>query len=243
MTEDIKRLPVMMTLKTAYERLNQTQNVWRVFWLVNFAFCAVFNLLPKGFANPFSLVWSVGYYVFWCVFFRVCYQKKPYLMWQKVVASAVPSSKMIFITFVLLVFLLFLPYIPLMLGFKGQYLLYFERYMAMLQAPEISLFNVAVFSVIFLLCAPIAFCRPYLAFISAVQGLSGSVRKIFKKTQGNYLPFLALMIALNLPCLLVYELDTLLMCHGWFQVGFYSIYLIYFNIVFATVYNTFYDIK
>lgn len=243
MTEQSNKLPVLKIFKEAYLTFNQNQDKWRLFWLINFAFCAVFNLLPKGFANPFSLLWSVGYYVFWCVFFRVYYQKKPYLMWRKVLESAVPSSKMIFITFVLLVFLLFLPFIPLMLGFKGQYLLFFERYMATLQAPEISFFNMMVFSVIFLFCSPIAFCRPYLAFISAVQGLSGSVKKVFKKTQGNYLTFFALMLLLNLPCLLIYKIDTHLMCHGWFEVGFYSIYLIYFNIVFATVYDTFYDIK
>ena len=148
---------------------------------------------------------------------------------------------MIFITFGLLFFLLILPFLPLLMGFNNKYLLFFERYMEMLQAPQMGLLNMAIFSLIFLLISPFAFSRPYLAWISALQGFSGSVRKVFKKTKGNNLTFIALMFLLNLPCFFVYEADIFLKCHGWFSVGFYSIYLLYFNIVFAKVYDWFYN--
>lgn len=239
MDTTIKKLPVFQIFKDAFNDFNKDQSRWRIFWLLNFVFCAVFNMLPKGFANPLSLVWSFGFYVFWCTFFRFYYQKKPYFHLQKVFASAVPSSKMIFITFALTMFLLLVPFIPLMMGFKGQYLIFFERYMSAIQSGQTSLLNMTIFSVIFLFLSPVAFCRPYLAFIAAVQGLNGSLRKTFKKTQNNYFAFLSLMFFLNLPCFIAYQADILLNCHGWFSVGFYSVYLIYFNLVFAKVYDWF----
>ena len=239
MVENIKILPVFETLKSAFFEMNKRQHEWHIFWFSHLAFCVLFNLLPNGFSNPFSLLWAVGYYVFWCVFFRFYYQKKPYLSWRKVFSSAIPSSKMVFITFLLMFFLLMVPYIPLLMGFNNKYLTFFEHYMEALQAPETSLLNVTIFSIIFLFLSPIAFVKPYLAWISALQGYSGSIRKVFKKTKGNYFAFLKLMFFLNLPCFFIYQADTLLNCHGWFSVGFYSIYLIYANIVFAKVYDWF----
>ena len=241
MDDDTKVLPVWGILEKTYLYLKTNEKDLRPFWIVHFLLCAVFNLLPGGFSNPISLIWSLLYYVFWCVFFRFYYQKKPYFCISKVCASAIPSSKMIFITFGLLFFLLILPFLPLLMGFNNKYLLFFERYMEMLQAPQMGLLNMAIFSLIFLLISPFAFSRPYLAWISALQGFSGSVRKVFKKTKGNNLTFIALMFLLNLPCFFVYEADIFLKCHGWFSVGFYSIYLLYFNIVFAKVYDWFYN--
>ncbi len=240
MTDQVKILPIKKVMKDAYQYMHQNEHTLRLIWLINFLLCAIFNLLPGGLSNPIGLIWSIIYYVFWCVFFRFYYQKKPYFCFSKVCASAIPSSKMIFITFGLLFFLLILPFIPLLMGFHNKYLLLFERYMSALQMPQTSVLNVLVFSIIFLLISPFAFCRPYLAWISALQGYSGSIRKVFKKTKGNNIKFLSLIFLLNLPCFVAYGADVMLKCHGWFSVGFYSIYLIYFNIVFAKVYEYFY---
>ena len=235
-----KILPVIGILKQSYAYFLANEKKIHPLWLVHFVLCVSMNLTPNGFANPLSLLWSVAYYIFWCVFFRVYYEKKPYFSVSKVCASAVPSTKMIFMTFGVILLFVLLPYIPLMMGFRNQYLIMFERYMAALQAPQMSLFNVAIFSMVFLSISPIIFCRPYLAWISALQGYSGSIKKVFKKTKGNDMAFVYLMLLLNLPCFIVYGVDTMLGCHGWFSTGFYSIYLIYFNIVFAKVYDWFY---
>ncbi len=240
MTEEVKTLHVIEILKQAYDYMSGHEKSLHRIWLTHFILCAVFNLLPNGFSSPISLIWSLIYYVFWCIFFRMYYQKKPYFCFSKVCASAIPSSKMIFITFGLLFFLLILPFLPLLMGFNNKYLLFFEKYMTALQTPSTSLLNVSVFSLLFLLISPFAFCRPYLAWISALQGFSGSVRKVIKKTTGNNFHFMTLMFLLNLPCIVAFEIDTLLGCHGWFSVAFYSIYLIYCNIVFAKVYDYFY---
>ncbi len=243
MMDELKILSIKEILIQAYRQMVCCEKVLRLFWLINFAFCAFFNLVSNGFSNPLSLLICLVYYVFWCIFFRVYYQKKPYFSSSKIFASAVPSSKMIFITLALLFALIALPFLPLMMGFNKQYLSFFEQYMSILQSPETSLMNVAVFSIVFLLISPLALCRPYLAWISALQGYSGSLRKVFKKTRGNYLKFLTLMIVLHIPCFLIFIVDNFLITHGWLSAGFYSIYLIYFNLVFAKVYDFFYEVK
>lgn len=240
MAHDIKTLPVFETLKAAYVCIKKNEHTFRFFWLMNFILCAICNLIPDGFSNPKSLIWSVIYYVYWCIFFRFYYGKRPYFSASKIFSSAIPSSKMIFMTFALVFFLIILPYIPLVLGFHNRYLLFFEKYMSALQAPQTSLLNITIFSSIFLVISPVVFCKPYLAWISALQGLSGSIRKVFKKTKGNYISFLSLMFVLNLPCAAIYEIDAWLECQGWLSAGFYSIYLIYCNLIFAKVYDFFY---
>lgn len=239
--DEQKILPVRQVLKQAYEYMLENEKAIHPIWFVHIVLCAAINLIEGGFSNPLSLIWSVAYYIFWCVFFRMYYQKKPYLSFKKIGASVLPSTKMFFMTFSLILLLVLLPYIPLLMGFHNRYLALFEKYMANIEAPQMSLYDTAVFSLIFLVISPIVFCRPYLAWISSLQGCSGSIKKVFKKTKGNDMQFVYLMFLLNLPCFAVYGLDTLLGCFGWFSVIFYSIYLLYFNIVFAKVYDFFYQ--
>ena len=239
-TEQAKAFPVIDILKQAYTYMLANEKAIHPIWFVHIVLCAAINLIEGGFSNPLSLIWSVVYYIFWCVFFRQYYQKKPYLSFKKVGASLLPSTKMFFMSFALIMLLVILPYIPLLMGFHNRYLALFEQYMASLQAPQMSLYNMAVFSLVFLVISPIVFCRPYLAWISSLQGCSGSIKKVFKKTKGSDMSFVYLMLLLNIPCFAVHILDTALGCFGWFSVIFYSIYLIYFNVVFAKVYDWFY---
>jgi len=242
MIEDEKKiLPVLGILKQAYQYMRDNEKAIHPVWFVHIVLCVAINLIEGGFSNPLSLLWSVAYYIFWCVFFRLYYQKKPYLSFKKIGSSVLPSTKMFFMTFAILFLLVILPYIPLLMGFHNRYLAVFERYMAAMEAPQMSLYNVMIFSAIFLVISPIVFCRPYLAWISSLQGCSGSIKKVFKRTKGNDMPFVYLMILLNLPCIAVYGFDTLLGCGGWFSAVFYSVYLIYFNVVFAKVYDFFYQ--
>ena len=127
------------------------------------------------------------------------------------------------------------------LGFDDKYLLFFEKYMEALQNVEASILNQVVLAVILLIISPLIICRPYFAWISSLQGLNASMRKAFRKTEGNYGNFMLIMLILNIPCLIVYELDMYLECHGWLSVGFYSIFFIYLNLVFAKLYEFFYN--
>lgn len=239
--DETKILPVRETLKQAYKYMLENEKVIHPLWFVHIVLCAAVNLIEGGFSNPLSLVWAIFYYMFWCVFFRMYYQKKPYFSLKRMGAGLLPSTKMFFLSFSILLLLVVLPYIPLLMGFHNRYLVAFEKYMAAIQAPEMSLYNTAVFSLVFLVISPIVFCRPYLAWISSLQGCSGSIKKVFKKTKGNDMQFVYLMFLLNLPCFAAYGFDSLIGCFGWFSVIFCSIYLIYFNVVFAKVYDFFYQ--
>lgn len=243
MQEEIKLLPLRQVFWGAYQYMQSNQKTMRLFWVANLVFLVAFKFIENGFSNPWSMLWLLGYYIFWCGFFRVYYDKKPYFWTKKVVSSMVPSTKVIFLTFIFLFLLAVLPYLPLLMGFNDQYLLFFEKYMEMLenaQNARANLLNVAVFSAVFLVVSPLIFCRPFFAFIAALQGLNGSMHKAFYKTRHNYGRFLAVMTFLNLPWLAAYELDAYFEMHDWFVIGFSSFFLVYYYLVFAKMYDFFY---
>lgn len=241
MADEIKHIPVKTVFKSALVYLQANQPVLRYFWLVNFIFLSAFALIPGGLSNPLSIIWLMFYYVYWCGFFRVYFQKKPYFLTMDIFGSIVPSTKIFFITVLAAFLLIILPYLPLFMGFDDKYLLFFEKYMEALQNVEASILNQVVLAVILLIISPLIICRPYFAWISSLQGLNASMRKAFRKTEGNYGNFMLIMLILNIPCLIVYELDMYLECHGWLSVGFYSIFFIYLNLVFAKLYEFFYN--
>ena len=241
MADEIKHIPIIGILSTALNYLQENQSELRWFWLINFVFLGAFALIPGGLSNPLSIVWLMCYYVYWCGFFRVYFKKKPYFLTMDIFGSVIPSTKIFFITVLAAFALIILPYLPLFMGFNEKYLLFFEKYMQALQNAEASILNQIVLSVILLIISPLIICRPYFAWISSLQGLNASMRKAFRKTEGNYWRFVWIMIVLNLPCLAVYELDKYIGCHGWLSVGFYSIFFIYLNLVFAKLYDFFYN--
>lgn len=241
MADEIKPIPIKSILKTALEYLQNNQTVLRYFWLVNFIFLSVFALILGGMSSSLSIVWLMCYYIYWCGFFRVYFQKKPYFLTMNIFGSVIPSTKIFFITVLATFILIVLPYLPLFMGFDDKYLLFFERYMEALQDEEASILNQVILSIILVIISPVIICRPYFAWISSLQGLNGSMLKAFRKTAGNYRRFVWIMLLLNIPCLTVYELDTYLACHGWLSIGFYSIFFIYINLVFAKLYEYFYN--
>lgn len=244
MLEDEKKIASPFDiLKDSLSYFESNTFMLRLFWLAHFVLCAFYNLIPNGFSNPLCLLWAVVYYVFICGFLRFYYHKQPYFMTKENVSSLVPSSKIFLICFFTLFFVLILPYIPLLFGFDNGYFAFFEKYMEAIKSPETTILNTVIFSVIFLVISPFAFCRPYLAWISALQGRNGSVRKAFKRTEGKYFWFLTLMFWLNLPAVIVCWIDLKIGCHGWLNVGFYSVFLLYFNVVFAKIYDRLYTLS
>lgn len=239
MTQE-SRFSVKSVLSDAALYLESNQKMMRMFWLANFLFLILFRFIEGGFSNRISIFWLLAYYIYWCVFFRVYYDKKPYFDLRAFLGSAGPSIKIVFITLLVALLLALLPYLPLLMGFNGRYLVFFEEYMAALENIEANILNQVVFSLILILISPLIICRPYFAWISSILGLSGSMRKAFRKTEGNYFQFILAMLFLNLPCVLVLEADKYLQCHGWLAVSFYSIFFLYFNLVFAKMYDFFY---
>jgi hypothetical protein len=239
MAEAIRHLPIGTVLSEATNDLRSNPKSMRLFWIVNFVFLAVYKQIDQGLSNPWSILWLIGYYVYWCVFFRVYYHKRPYFGSSAILNSMAPSTKMLLMTVLVAFLLVILPYLPLLMGFNDKYLQFFEHYMEALQNMEADVLNQAIFAVILLFLSPMIICRPFVAWISALQGLNGSMHKAFYKTRGNYLRFVELMFWLNLPCVAVIPIDSALGTFGWFNVGFYSIYFLWFNLVFARMYDFF----
>ena len=239
MSNHIVKIPVFKTLRDALYCLSYKQLF--LFVIVNFVYLFCFEFIQGGFSNPLSILWLFAYYVFWCVFFRYYYHKKPYLFIPNILGSLIPSTKMFFLVIVISVLLGLLPYLPLLMGFDDKYLMFFESYMYQLQNAQINILNMFILSMILMLIFPIILCRPFLAFISSVQGLNSSFKKAWKKSSGNYWQFVLIVFLLNIPCVIVYEIDTYFKCQGYLNLFFYSVFFVYYNLVFAKIYDFFYN--
>lgn len=243
MTESIKQIPLKTVFQSAYIYMRRHAMPIRLFIGINFVFLAAFRFIAGGFSNPWSMLWLLGYYMFWCAFFRYRFERRPYLTARVVFGSMIPSTKIFFITFVAAFLLVILPYLPLLMGFTDKYLAFFEKYMLVLQNVDADFLNVCIFTFVLLLISPFIICRPFFAWMASLQDMEAFMSKAFEKTRGNYGRFVQLMMLLNVPCVVVFELDKLLGCRGWFTVGFYAIFFVYFNLVFAELDDFFYPEK
>ncbi|MBE6451097.1 MAG: hypothetical protein E7016_03945 [Alphaproteobacteria bacterium] len=239
MADISKKIPVIQTLSQALHYIKENMAVFGWFSVVNFVFLLVFWHIDGGLSNKKSVLWLFSYYYYWCVFFRVYYNKKPYFITTDVFASLIPSTKMFFLVVAMSFLLAVLPYLPLLMGFDDEYLLFLENYMYQLQQAPVSALNMMVLTAILMMFLPFILCRPFLGFIASVQGLNGSIKKAWKKSAGNYWQFIAVMVLLNLPCMAVYEADKHLNCNGYLNLVFYSVFFVYYNLVFAKIYDFF----
>jgi len=240
MYEEIKKISVFRILNQALVFVKTKTSIFVLFSLINLIFLLLFRYIDGGLSNKISILWMLSYYFYWFVFFRVYYNKQPYLFSKDIFGSFLPSTKMFFLVIAMSLFLGVLPYLPLLMGFNDKYLLLLENYMQQLQAAPMNTLNMLVLLIIFMLFSPFILCRPFLAFIASVQGLNGSLRKAWKKSIGNYWQFIFMMCLLNLPCMIIYEADNYLDCNGCLILLFYSFFFVYYNLVFAKLYDFFY---
>ena len=241
MADTIRKIPVFNIFKQALQYIKENKAVLGLFVLINFAFLFCFWHIDGGLSNKKSILWILSYYFYWCVFFRFYYKKKPYFITTDVFSSLIPSTKMFFLVVALSLLLAVFPYLPLFMGFDDKYLTYLESYMLQLQNASANSLNMIILSALIMLFMPFILCRPFLGFIASVQGLNGSIKKAWKKSTGNYWQFISIMFLLNLPCAAIYEADKYLGCNGYLSLAFYSIFFIYYNLVFAKIYDFFYN--
>ncbi len=240
MYEEIKKISVFRILNQALVFVKTKTSIFVLFSLINLIFLLLFQQIDGGLSNKISILWILSYYLYWFVFFRVYYNKQPYFFSKDIFGSFLPSTKMFFLIIAMSLFLGVLPYLPLLMGFNDKYLLLLENYMQQLQAAPMNTLNMLVLLIIFMLFSPFILCRPFLAFIASVQGLNGSLRKAWKKSVGNYWQFIFMMFLLNLPCMIIYEADNYLDYNGCLILLFYSFFFVYYNLVFAKLYDFFY---
>lgn len=240
MADNVKKIPILEVLKQTYISIIENKVSFALFSLLNLLFLACFAKIDGGLSNRISILWICAYYVYWCVFFRFYYNKKPYLFTLDIFGSLIPSTKMFFLVIAMSLLLGVLPYLPLLMGFDDKYLLLFEAYMQQLQATPANMINMAVLSVVLILISPFIFCRPFLAFIASVQGLNGSLKKAWKKSVGNYLNFVVIMFLLNVPYLAVHAVDKYFEFNNILNLIFLSFFFVFYNIFFAKLYDFFY---
>ena len=170
------------------------------------------------------------------IFFRFVFNRKPYLFTKKFFDTLLPAAKMLALVMLFLTLLAHLPYIPLLLGETSEQVKlvitnFIEGFMG-----DSNVYNVVV-SLILLLCSPFLLYRPFMAWLSAVIGRSGSFKNAFKHTKGRYKMFLLILATFYLFVCGVQLLDMGLHLNGWLLNIVVSPLTILVNVVMAKTYE------
>lgn len=75
--------------------------------------------------NGFFLAGGSGCICVLELFFRFYFNRRPYLEWQPIVSSMIPSTKIVVLSVLFVTILIVLPFAPLFMGFSGEF---FDRY-------------------------------------------------------------------------------------------------------------------
>lgn len=237
---EAKSFSLLSSIKSSTKFVLLYKRTFILWTLVNFAFLYAFSLIPNGWTNSLSILWLVGYYVYWCIFIRHIQQHPPYFSLIRIFNGLIPASKIMFINISIYLVLVVAPYIPLFMGFRDKYLEFFENYMEILQSHD-SLLGKTLFYILMLLLSPYTISRPYLAWLSSVIGKSRSIFDAYKKTQGNYWNFVGCGLFMSSLCLLSYAVDCFFKINSHIYV--ISVLAIFFNVMFVDIYKVFYKRK
>ena len=186
------------------------------------------------------LFWPVLFliYVAWGTFFRYYLNRKPYIDWRALLNSMVPSTKIVVLAVVIGTILIVLPFVPLFLSTSAAFN---EKYSMFLQG-DIEHVGMLVFiaNVMFMLVSPLIAYRPFLAWISALSGRSGSLRFAWNKTKGNYIEFLLIAIISYLSIVVVRWGIMLLGGNDYVTLLWVAPVVVYFNVLSAKAYEFFF---
>lgn len=177
-------------------------------------------------------------YVVWAVFFRVYFNRRPFLSWKLLFNSLLPSTKIVILTVLIATVLVVLPIVPLFINISPEFN---QNYARFLQGDiEHNGMLILVANVLFLLVSPYIAYRPFLAWISALLGRSGSIRQAWNKTQGNYFEFL--IISIWTDCMLSVARWIILELGGndYITMAVAAPLMVYFNVVSAMAYEFFF---
>lgn len=230
-----KKLPLLKILKGSF-----------VYCLKNWHLSAVFSLM--FYIIGALSVWSwqswlflplmIVLYIVWGVFFRVYFQRKPFLNLKLLFNSLIPSTKIVLLTVVVATFLVLLPLIPLFINVSPEFN---QKYTMFLQGDiEHNGIFILITNILFLLISPVIAYRPFLAWISSLIGRSGSLRQAWEKTQGNYFEFLVISIWTD--CMLSVARWGIIELGGndYITMIIVAPVMVYFNVVSAMAYEFFF---
>lgn len=254
--ENIKKLSIKITLEQSLNYFrNNLKNV-AYFSLVNYVllFLGIEIIRPLGsffppqfavggigvdvIGNVIFFIWAIVFYVFWCFFFRFYYDRKPYLLFKKIADSLVPSTKILFMTFIFATILVVLPYIPLFIGLPfdviDRYTYFLKEYMQDTKLVDLGL------NCLLILVSPVILYRPFMAWISALIGRSGQLKTALIRTKGNYWQFVAIIALFNFLLVAFERLSNWVPVPDIIYWFIASPIFVFFNIVIAKSYDFFF---
>ena len=243
--QKILKLKIYPLLKDCFAYFLSNKQFVLCVAVVNMVYMLVLKSLG-GIANPFSILWVIAYYLFWCWFYRYYYHLKPYIMDKAVLGSLSPSTKALVMMFLVTVCIIFLPMIPLFLGFNDIYLNFYEQYTMAVESfstPKdvwASFADIVSICFILALLAPILICKPYLAWISSLRGTNSSFKKAGDRMKGNYWTFVLISALLLFPEALIDRVDAVFGLQSWLSYMGGTLIFVITNIIFAKIYDFFY---
>lgn len=177
-------------------------------------------------------------YVLWGGFFRYYLERKPYFDLKALMFSLVPSTKIVVLSVVVGTIFVLLPLVPLFLDLPPEFK---AQYANLLQGDfEQNDVFMLVATILFLLVSPLIAYRPFLAWISALNGRSGSLRFAWERTKGNYAEFLLIGIITDLAISVVRWLILYFGGNDYITMLFLAPIVIYFNVLSVKAYEFFF---
>ena len=177
-------------------------------------------------------------YILWGMSFRYYLGRTPYFEVKSLFNSLIPSTKIVVLTVVIGLLLVVLPFIPLFVTSSPEFS---EQYLKFLQGDfEEHDLLLMVADVVFILLSPTIAYRPFLAWISALSGRSGSLRLAWGKTRGNYLEFLTIAVLTNLSIGLSRSIILNLGGNDYITMFFVAPIVVLFNVFSAKTYDFFF---
>jgi hypothetical protein len=232
----IKKLPLKKILI-------QSWNYCRQEWRPNLVFSGIAYVLGC------MLLWTsksllflpvlVGIYVLWGGSFRYYLNRRPIFEPRALFYSLVPSTKIVVMSVIIGAVLVLLPWLPFFLNLSPD----FYRYYAMFMHEDLlkgeGVF-VLVANIVFVLLSPMIAYRPFLAWISALTGRSGSLGLAWDKTKGNYCEFLLIAVITNLSVVCFRWIVWRLGGNDYITLLVAAPLVIYFNVLSAKAYEFFF---
>jgi len=104
--DTLKKLPIGGILKASWQYFCDNGKMMLVFTLINFA-----TLVSGVYSWKTAFFWLAAAvaYVFWSYFFRFYFNRRPYLEWQPIVSSMIPSTKIVVLSVLFVTILIVLP--------------------------------------------------------------------------------------------------------------------------------------
>lgn len=231
----IKKLPLQKVLADSYD---YCRNNWKMCLIFTFAAYLIGVLALFSWKSLFFWPILVLMYVLWGAFFRYYLGRRPYFEGRVLFNSLIPSTKIVVLSVIVASVLIVLPILPLFLNISPEFN---ERYSRFLQGDfEQEQMLIMIANLLFMVVSPWIAYRPFLAWISALAGRSGSLRFAWEKTKGNYAEFLLIAVMTNLSVAVVRWLIWQLGGNDYITLIFMAPLVIYFNVVAAKAYEFFF---